>query len=75
MDTCVLVAALAKTGAKADLRELLLFELLCVNEETLCTGWKPAIFHPVQFLSSRVLCIVVNCVLSAKLNPIWPGII
>jgi hypothetical protein len=70
MDTCALVVGLAKTGAKADLRELLLFELLYVNEETLCTGWKPAIFHPVQFLSSRVLCIVVKRVVSAKLNSI-----
>jgi hypothetical protein len=70
MDTCALVVAPAKTGAKADLRELLLFELLCVNEETLCTGWKPAIFHPVQFLWSRVLCVVVKRVVSAKLNSI-----
>lgn len=70
MDTCALVAALAKTGANADLREPLLFELLCVNEEILCTGWKPTFFHPVQFLSSGVLCIVVSLVLSAKLNPL-----
>ncbi len=50
MGTCALVVVLAKTGAEADLREFRLFELECLKEETLCTGWKPSFFHPVQFL-------------------------